>query len=78
MYSFPGLEKDNFQGHTLKSVNVHFQILIISWIQLINSLLSVIIVEKLMYPIKRINPLLTTDNPVPIPGCHTPEVCSSQ
>ncbi len=30
-----GLEKDNFRGHTLKSVTVHFQILIISWMQLI-------------------------------------------
>ena len=27
---------------------------------------------------KRINLLETTDNPVPIPGCHTPEDCCSQ
>jgi hypothetical protein len=35
--SEPVLEKDNFRGHTLKMVNVHFQILIIFWMQLIHS-----------------------------------------
>jgi hypothetical protein len=27
---------------------------------------------------KRINPFLTDNNPVPIPGCHVPEGCCSQ
>ena len=27
---------------------------------------------------KRINPLLTVNNPSPIPGCHTPEDCCAQ
>ena len=27
---------------------------------------------------KRINPLLTTINPAPIPGCHTSEGCCAQ
>ena len=27
---------------------------------------------------KRINPLLTANNPDPIPGCHAPEGCCTQ
>ena len=27
---------------------------------------------------KRINPLLTANNPAPIPGCHAPEGCCAQ
>ena len=27
---------------------------------------------------KRINPLLTANNPAPIPGCHAPEICYAQ
>jgi hypothetical protein len=27
---------------------------------------------------KRINPLLTVNNPAPIPGCHTTEGCCAQ
>ena len=27
---------------------------------------------------KRINPLLTANNPAPIPGCHVPEGCCAQ
>ena len=27
---------------------------------------------------KRINPLLTANNPAPIPGCHAPEGCCTQ
>ena len=42
------------------------------------SLLSEFIVEKLINPIKRINPLLTANNPAPIPGCHAPEGCCAQ
>ena len=42
------------------------------------SLLSEFIVEKLINPIKRINPLLTVNNPAPIPGCHAPEGCCTQ
>jgi len=44
------------------------------------SLLNVFIVEKLINPIdkNKLDPLLTSNNPAPIPGCHTPEDCRTQ
>jgi hypothetical protein len=45
---FAGLEKDNFRGHTLKRVNVHFQILIIFWMQLICSRIMQLICSRII------------------------------
>ncbi len=63
IFSFMWMWKGNSHFFTLLA-HLHFFFL---------SLSRVFVVEKLIKTIKRINPFLTVNNPVPILGCHTPE-----